>query len=96
MVWKIYSSSFINTFYWWTLGNQFLTIKISTNKYSENLWPIEVGKVKKMNETGIISTFIIDETDIEKETWNYTIKVEAQEKITVQAWIFTFFWTYSI
>ena len=45
-------------------GIPFLTTMVSTYDYSENLWPIEVGKVINVNETDIISTFILDETDI--------------------------------
>lgn len=64
---------------------------VSTYDYSENLWPIEIGKVINVNETDIISTFILDETDIETETRNYSIKVEVQEEITVPAGTFTCF-----
>lgn len=69
----------------------FLSTMSSTYDYSENLWPIQVGKEITVNETDVISTLILDETDIETETWGYSIKVEALEEITVPAGTFTCF-----
>ena len=59
--------------------------------YSNDKWPLEVGKECDVIKTTTFSLTVLDETSTETETETCTVKVEAREEITVPAGTFTCF-----
>lgn len=73
------------------MGFPYIASTTTSYNYSDDMWPLEVGKECDVVATTTFSYTVLGNTTTETETETYTVEVESREEITVPAGTFMCF-----